>query len=280
MNTLNQRITMRNPAKGLGPVLLLSAALALPAAAAAQPSRYGYGSPYSGRGSTRSIDGFVTFRGGSCPTIRDHRSGQTIPVRQYARAAAGRPRRPRRTPDERQLLWPGAGAAGAGDPDHLDGRRSPRGLLRRPPRRQLRALHPPQPRPWRLVLRPLHVPPPGPGSADGGRYDAPTPPYDRARPDGAPYDDRGQYQGQPDDRGSPDRGQYDRQPSRTIPMTMSRSSRTTTATLRTIPMTIARRASGPQRRQPPGGHRRRHVRVRQHLPVAARHGRQVLRPGR
>ena len=75
MNVINKR----NLAKGLGPVLLLSAALALPAAASAQPSRYGYGSPYSGRygGGARSIDGFVTFRGGSCPAIRDHRSGQS-----------------------------------------------------------------------------------------------------------------------------------------------------------------------------------------------------------
>ena len=44
MNVIKQ-----NLAKGLGPVLLLSAALALPAAATAQPSRYGYGTPYSGR---------------------------------------------------------------------------------------------------------------------------------------------------------------------------------------------------------------------------------------
>ena len=77
MNILKKRIIMGNTAKGLGPVLLLSAALALPAAATAQPSRYGYGSPYSGRGGARSIDGFVTFRGGSCPAIRDHRSGQS-----------------------------------------------------------------------------------------------------------------------------------------------------------------------------------------------------------
>ncbi len=67
--------TTRNLAQGFAPVLLLAGALALPAAASAQP-RYGYPSPYGQRG----IDGFVTYSGGRCPTIRDHRSGQTYPL--------------------------------------------------------------------------------------------------------------------------------------------------------------------------------------------------------
>ncbi len=89
MNTFQKRFIMGNTAKGLGPVLLLSAALALPVAATAQPSRYGYGTPYSGRGGTRSVDGFITYRGGSCPAIRDHRSGQS-----YSLAGGTRELRP------------------------------------------------------------------------------------------------------------------------------------------------------------------------------------------
>jgi hypothetical protein len=70
--------TTRNLAKGFAPFLLLAGALSLPAAA--QPSPYGYRDPYAGRSSQRGIDGFVTYSGGRCPTIRDHRSGQTYPL--------------------------------------------------------------------------------------------------------------------------------------------------------------------------------------------------------
>jgi hypothetical protein len=72
--------TTRNLAKGFAPVLLLAGALSLPAAASAQPSPYGYRDPYAGRSGQRGIDGFVTYSGGRCPTIRDHRSGQTYPL--------------------------------------------------------------------------------------------------------------------------------------------------------------------------------------------------------
>jgi hypothetical protein len=71
----------RDLAKGLGPILLLSAALALPAAATAQPGRYGYRAPYAGRPySQTGIDGFISSEGGRCPSIRDHRSGRTYPL--------------------------------------------------------------------------------------------------------------------------------------------------------------------------------------------------------
>jgi len=70
------RLHSRGLAKVPGAVLLLAAALALPAAA--QP-RYGYQDPYAGRryGGTQSVDGYISFEGGRCPAIRDHRSGQS-----------------------------------------------------------------------------------------------------------------------------------------------------------------------------------------------------------
>jgi hypothetical protein len=71
----------RDLAKGLGSVLLLSAALALPSAAAAQPGRYGNRAPYPGRSYGQTgIDGFISSEGGRCPSIRDHRSGRTYPL--------------------------------------------------------------------------------------------------------------------------------------------------------------------------------------------------------
>jgi hypothetical protein len=199
MNTLKKR----NLAKGLGPVLLLSAALALPAAATAQPSRYG--NPYTGRyGGTRSVDGFVTYRGGSCPTIRDHRSGQS-----YFLAGGTRELRPgdhvvlggrltsgsacgTRGPAlqvlEIRTIWTGGDHRAA----YFDARRDgsfERFIFRSRDRGG-----------WYsdryTYLRQGRAP------QGGGRYGAP---YDRARPNDVPYDDdRGQYQGQPDDR-----GQYD-----------------------------------------------------------------------
>jgi hypothetical protein len=207
---------MRNTAKALGPVLLLSAALALPAASSAQSSRYGYGNPYSGRGGTRSIDGVVTFRGGSCPTIRDHRSGQTVSLSGNTRelrpgdhvVLGGRlvsgsscgVRGPALQVLESRTIWTGGDHRAA----YFDARRDgsfDRFILRSRDRGGCYSDR-------YTYLRQGRAP------RDGGRYDSPpySPPYDRARPDGAPYDDRGQYQGQPDDRGPVDRGQYDRQP--------------------------------------------------------------------
>ena len=203
----------RNTAKGLGPVLLLSAALALPAAATAQSSRYGYGSPYSGRGSTRSIDGVVTFRGGSCPAIRDHRSGQTVYLSGNTRelrpgdhaVLGGRlvsgsscgVRGPALQVLEIRTIWTGGDHRAA----YFDARRDgsfDRFILRSRDRGG-----------WYSdrysYLRQGRAP------RGGGRYD--SPPYSPIRPDDAPYDNRGQYQGQPDDRGQyDDQGQYDRQP--------------------------------------------------------------------
>jgi hypothetical protein len=206
MNAINKR----NLAKGLGPVLLLSAALALPAAATAQPSRYGYGGPYSGRGA-RSVDGFVTFRGGSCPAIRDHRSGQsyfltgnTRELRpgdhvvlggRLASGSACGVRGPALQVLEIRTVWTGGDHRAA----YFDARRDgsfERFILRSRDRGGWYADR------YSYFRQ-------GRGPRGGRGYDAP---YDRARPNGVPYDDdRGQYQGQP--QGQPDdRGQYDRRP--------------------------------------------------------------------
>jgi hypothetical protein len=207
MNILDKR----NLAKGLGPVLLLSAALALPAAATAQPSRYGYGTPYSGRGGTRSIDGFVTYRGGSCPAIRDHRSGQSYSLAGNTRelrpgdhvVLGGRlasgsvcgTRGPALQVLEIRTIWTGGDHRAA----YFDARRDgsfERFILRSRDRGG-----------WYsdryTYLRQGRAP------QGGGRYGAPD---GRARPNDIPYDDdRGQYQGQP--QGQPDdQGQYDQRP--------------------------------------------------------------------
>jgi hypothetical protein len=220
MNILDKR----NLAKGLGPVLLLSAALALPAAATAQPSRYGYGSPYPGRnGGARSVDGFITYRGGSCPAIRDHRSGQS-----YSLAGGTRELRPgdhvvlsgsltsgsacgTRGPAlqvlEIRTIWTGGDHRAA----YFDARRDgsfQRFILRSRDRGG-----------WYsdryTYLRQGRAP------QGGGRYGAPYgAPDGRARPNDVPYDeDRGQYrgqaQGQPQGQaqGQPDdQGQYDQRP--------------------------------------------------------------------
>jgi len=68
--------TQRNLAKGLGPVLLLTAALSLPSRADAQYSPYrnrSYGPSVQG-----TLDGFITAQNGRCPTIRDHRTNRTF----------------------------------------------------------------------------------------------------------------------------------------------------------------------------------------------------------
>jgi hypothetical protein len=210
-------IDKRNLAKGLGPVLLLSAALALPAAATAQPSRYGYGTPYSGRygGGARSIDGFVTFRGGSCPAIRDHRSGQsyfltgnTRELRpgdhvvlggRLASGSACGTRGPALQVLEIRTIW----TAGDHRAAYFDARRDgsfERFILRSRDRGGWYADR-------YSYLRE------GRGSRGGGQYGAPYgAPDGRARPNDVPYDeDRGQYQGRP--QGQPDdRGQYDQGP--------------------------------------------------------------------
>jgi hypothetical protein len=209
-------IKKRNLAKGLGPVLLFSAALALPAATNAQPSRYGYGNPYSGRGGTRSVDGFVTYRGGSCPAIRDHRSGQSYSLAgntrelrpgdhvvlggRLASGSACGTRGPALQVLEIRTIWTGGDHRAA----YFDARRDgsfERFILRSRDRGG-----------WYsdryTYLRQGRAP------QGGGRYD--SPPYGapdrRARPNDVPYDDdRGQYQGQaqaqPDDQ-----GQYDQSP--------------------------------------------------------------------
>jgi len=204
-------ISKRNLAKGLGPVLLLSAALALPAAATAQPSRYGYGSPYPGRGGARSIDGFVTFRGGSCPAIRDHRSGQSYFLSGNTRelrpgdhvVLGGRlvsgsscgTRGPALQVLEIRTVWTGGDHRAA----YFDARRDgsfERFILRSRDRGGWYADR-------YSYLRE------GRGSRGGGRYGAPYgapgapgAPDGRARPNDVPYDeDRGQYdqRPQPDD---------------------------------------------------------------------------------
>jgi len=210
MNILDKRRFRGNTAKGLGPVLLLSAALALPAAATAQPSRYGYGTPYSGRygGGARSIDGFVTFRGGSCPAIRDHRSGQsyfltgnTRELRpgdhvvlggRLASGSACGARGPALQVLEIRTVWTGGDHRAA----YFDARRDgsfERFILRSRDRGGWYADR-------YSYLRE------GRGSRGGGRYGAPYgapgAPDGRARPNNVPYDDdRGQYdqRSQPDD---------------------------------------------------------------------------------
>jgi hypothetical protein len=208
MNIINKR----NLAKGLGPVLLLSAALALPAASSAQPSRYGYGSPYSGRlGGARSVDGFITSRGGSCPAIRDHRSGQsyfltgnTRELRpgdhvvlggRLASGSACGTRGPALQVLEIRTIWTGGDHRAA----YFDARRDgsfQRFILRSRDRGGWYADR-------YSYLRQ------GRGPRGDGRYGAPYgAPDNRARPNDVPYDeDRGQYQGQPDDQ-----GQYDQRP--------------------------------------------------------------------
>ena len=211
MNVINKRLIMGNTAKGLGPVLLLSAALALPAAANAQSPRYGYGTPYSGRGSVRSIDGFVTFRGGSCPAVRDHRSGQSYFLTGSTRelrpgdhvVLGGRltsgsscgVRGPALQVLEIRTIWTGGDHRAA----YFDARRDgsfERFIFRSRDRGG-----------WYsdryTYLRQGRAP------RGGGRYGAPYgAPDTRARPNDVPYDDdRGPYQGQPDDR-----GQYDQRP--------------------------------------------------------------------
>jgi hypothetical protein len=213
MNTLKKR----NLAKGLGPVLLLSAALALPAASSAQSSRNGY--PYGGRlGGTRSVDGFVSYRGGSCPAIRDHRSGQsyflvgnTRELRPGDHAVLGGrltsgsscgTRGPALQVLEIRTIWTGGDHRAA----YFDARRDgsfERFILRSRDRggwysdrysylRQGRA--------------------PRGGDRYGAPYGAPGAPDGRARPNDVPYDDdRGQYQGQPQGRPD-DQGQYDQRP--------------------------------------------------------------------
>ena len=204
MNVINKR----NLAKGLGPVLLLSAALALPAAANAQPSRYGYGTPYSGRGGTRSVDGFVTFRGGSCPAIRDHRSGQSYFLTGNTRelrpgdhvvlggrltnASSCGVRGPALQVLEIRTIWTGGDHRAA----YFDARRDgsfERFILRSRDRGGWYADR-------YSYLRQ------GRGPQGGGRYGAPYgapgAPDGRARPNDVPYDDdRGQYdqRPQPDD---------------------------------------------------------------------------------
>jgi hypothetical protein len=208
MNTLKKK---RNLAKGLGPVLLLSAALALPAAATAQPSRYGYGSPYSGRNGARSIDGFVTYRGGSCPAIRDHRSGQsyfltgnTRELRPGDHAVLGGrlvsgsscgTRGPALQVLEIRTIWTGGDHRAA----YFDARRDgsfERFILRSRDRGGWYADR-------YSYLRE------GRGSRGGGRYGAPYgapgAPDGRARPNDVPYDeDRGQYDQRPQRQGHDD----------------------------------------------------------------------------
>jgi len=214
MKILDKRRIRGNTAKGLGPALLLSAALALPAAATAQPSRYGYGTPYSGR-NARSIDGFVTFRGGSCPAIRDHRSGQsyfltgnTRELRpgdhvvlggRLASGSACGARGPALQVLEIRTVWTGGDHRAA----YFDARRDgsfERFILRSRDRGGWYADR-------YSYLRQGRAP--QGGGQYGGQYGAP---YDRARPNDVPYDDdRGQYQGRP--QGQPDdRGQYDQRP--------------------------------------------------------------------
>jgi hypothetical protein len=198
-------VNKRNLAKGLGPVLLLSVALALPAVANAQPPRYGYGSPYSGHGGVRSIDGFVTFRGGSCPAVRDHRSGQSYFLTGSTRelrpgdhvVLGGRltsgsscgVRGPALQVLEIRTIWTGGDHRAA----YFDARRDgsfERFIFRSRDRGG-----------WYsdryTYLRQGRAP------RGGGRYDAPYgAPDGRARPNDAPYDDdRGQYdqRAQPDD---------------------------------------------------------------------------------
>jgi hypothetical protein len=209
MTTTTKRIIMGNTAKGLGPILLLAAALALPAAAAAQPGRYG--GPYPDRyRSPRSIDGFITFQGGSCPAIRDHRSGQSyflagntrelrpgdhvvLGGRSVSGSACG-VRGPALQVLEIRTVW----TAGDHRSAYFDARRDgsfERFILRSRDRGGWYADR-------YSYLRQ------GRGPQGGGRYGAPYgAPDNRARPDGVPYDDRGQSPGQPDDQ-----GQYDQSP--------------------------------------------------------------------